>query len=797
MDYNENTLAYCAYCKCAMDVTDVAPFTNVQCPKCAAENRIKTDIGAYELTKRQGSGGMSHVFQAIDKSLGRTVAIKILNEHYSRDAKRIQQFEQEATITAALSHPHIVRVFTVGQAYERYYIAMEFVGGDSLEQKMNVRGALPELEVLEWAIQITEGLHAANKAHLLHRDIKPGNILFDAQGHIKIVDFGLALVTQGGKASAKEIWATPYYVPPETLEGSEEDFRADMYALGASLAHALSGKVPFESESKSTKVLLKLKLDLASLKDLAPWLHPETCKIIDKAMAFDPDERYHSYPEFLKALRYAFAVVKNPAKYTTAPLAAAPPATKGKKVFYGVATALIAATAGTAMYFKSTPKNIDPAPAIAALDGIEATISNSSQRRYTHLAEPARKHLRAKEYGKAADAFSQLFQNPDASSDIRNWAALNAVLCHFTNGDQAAAKTAISRLHQHSVQAQNMSPATRNMLSELMTQLSSDTSLNDSSIKVQNPAVKCMLQMLYAHHDWQLGDFNNAVAQFETINPNEIPNESEELQLATSLIPTYLDDLRHLEGHMGKPLPRTLNDISSRIAELEHAAATAQTAGVVPDIYKRLIADVKSQEVALLNQRTQELSETSASAQEQRAMSQTWQDFTDDIYALINADQFSKAYDLLRVQQPENEQQRHYIEQMSYLCDHAAGYLHSLADNIPKQETFVTIRFRHSNAKLDRIAGATPDGLIISNSDGSKRTSLLWADVHPSSILDLHKFTIAESLSSFEHNFRLNQAACYAWLSGQYDKALQAASVIGKSDPMYLEPWKKIVELAH
>jgi len=252
MSLTDENIAQCTECGCVMDVSMMQPFTNVECPQCNTHNRVNVNIGNYILSQRQGVGGMSLVFRAEDHTLGREVAIKILNESYSMDAKRIEQFEKEAQITAAISHPHVVRVYTVGQAYQRFYIAMELVPGDSLEQKMINEGALPEKDILRWGREVCEGLSAANEAGLIHRDIKPGNILFDAEGHVKIVDFGLALVTQGGKAQAEEIWATPYYVPPETLDVLEEDFRSDIYALGASLFHALYAKPPFDTDSRST-----------------------------------------------------------------------------------------------------------------------------------------------------------------------------------------------------------------------------------------------------------------------------------------------------------------------------------------------------------------------------------------------------------------------------------------------------------------------------------------------------------------------------------------------------------------
>ena len=302
-------IGHCSKCACQMDISALGPYTNVICPNCGHQTRFKCELDQYLLTKRHAAGGMSMVFVAQDTTLEREVAIKVLNETYSGDEVRMQQFQKEARITAALSHAHIVKVFTVGIAHGAYYIAMEMVSGQNLEQRMADEGAMKELEILPIAAEIIAGLRAAKQAGLIHRDVKPGNILFDASGHVKIVDFGLALVTQGGTAKAEEIWATPYYVPPEALDGLEEDFRSDIYALGATLYHALSGEPPISDESKSIADVRKAKESILPLAVVAPELHPETCNFVDKAMALRPEQRFSSYQKMQQACSRAQALL--------------------------------------------------------------------------------------------------------------------------------------------------------------------------------------------------------------------------------------------------------------------------------------------------------------------------------------------------------------------------------------------------------------------------------------------------------------------------------------------------------
>src|SRR6478735_2534813 len=299
------TIAYCNSCSNPMDVSAVGPFTNVECPSCGEQTRVKREFGPYTLVRRHAVGGMSMVFVALDNTLNREVALKILSEEYSADSRRITAFEEEARITASFSHPHVVRVLRTGKAFGRFYIAMELVPGGHFEHQITERGKIPEAEMLPLAIQVAQGLKAAHAAGLIHRDVKPGNILLDAEGHAKLVDFGLALVTQGGKAQAAEIWATPYYVPPETIEGHPEDFRSDIYAFGATLYHALAGVPSCGEETMSTDILREAKKKVVPLGVADPTLSSGICEIVERAMAYNPKDRFASYDEMISLLERA------------------------------------------------------------------------------------------------------------------------------------------------------------------------------------------------------------------------------------------------------------------------------------------------------------------------------------------------------------------------------------------------------------------------------------------------------------------------------------------------------------
>mgnify|MGYP003576860938 CR=1 FL=1 len=198
---------------------------------------------------------MGAVYRALDQGLSRYVALKLLRKEYNVRPEFVQQFRKEAAITASINHPHVVKVYSTGSDHGLLYITMELVDKGSLDDLMTLQGRIAESQVLDIGVQIAAGLNAALFKGLIHRDIKPGNILFANAQTAKIVDFGLAVLqAEAGKIDG-EIWGTPYYVAPEKLDNQPEDFRSDMYSLGGTLFHALAGRPPLEAETASLVAL--------------------------------------------------------------------------------------------------------------------------------------------------------------------------------------------------------------------------------------------------------------------------------------------------------------------------------------------------------------------------------------------------------------------------------------------------------------------------------------------------------------------------------------------------------------
>jgi len=256
-------------------------------------------FGNYELEKELGQGGMGTVYLARDAGLNRKVALKILRSDLGEDPLFARKFLDEVEVTASLAHPNIIRVYTLGDQDGRLYLVLEHCDLPNLEERMEQSGRIPEREVLEIGIGIASALHFAHEeTGLIHRDIKPGNILFGRGNIPKLADFGLAAGAKSALGQQDEIWGTPYYVSPERLNREEEDVRSDIYSLGATLYHALAGRAPFEAETAEEVARRHLVDRPAPLRSLCPQAQEQTLYTLERCLAKQAEARWQNYPEF-------------------------------------------------------------------------------------------------------------------------------------------------------------------------------------------------------------------------------------------------------------------------------------------------------------------------------------------------------------------------------------------------------------------------------------------------------------------------------------------------------------------
>lgn len=253
-------------------------------------------IGHYEIVEEIGRGGMGVVYKAHEASLNRMVAIKVLGQHLAQDREYITRFQREAQAAAALNHPNIIQIYTIGEDSGRHYFAMEYVDGQSVQEMIRKQGRIPVSKAAEIVLEAAKGLAAAHDAGLIHRDIKPGNLMVDKNGIVKIADFGLALrpADQTRITSSGLLMGTPGYLAPEQCLDRTVDPRTDIYALGVSLFEMLTGKAPFTADSPAALIRKIVDGDTPDPTALAPDLDPELRRIVLKMMARDPDQRYQT-----------------------------------------------------------------------------------------------------------------------------------------------------------------------------------------------------------------------------------------------------------------------------------------------------------------------------------------------------------------------------------------------------------------------------------------------------------------------------------------------------------------------
>ncbi|HKS79756.1 MAG TPA: Stk1 family PASTA domain-containing Ser/Thr kinase [Gaiellaceae bacterium] len=253
--------------------------------------------GRYRIQRKLGAGGMADVYLAEDQELGRRVAIKILNGRHANDDQFIERFRREAKNAAALNHPNIVSIYDRGEAEDTYYIAMEFLDGRTLKELVVSRGAAPINVAIEYARQILSALRFAHRHGIVHRDIKPHNVLVDAEGRVKVTDFGIARAGTSQMTETGSIVGTAQYLSPEQARGGEVDPRSDLYSLGVVLYELLTGKTPFDGETPVEIAMKHLSNAPKPPSKLRPDVTPELDKVVLRALAKNPDDRYQSADE--------------------------------------------------------------------------------------------------------------------------------------------------------------------------------------------------------------------------------------------------------------------------------------------------------------------------------------------------------------------------------------------------------------------------------------------------------------------------------------------------------------------
>ena len=763
-----------------MDVSGLQPFSEVVCASCGATVRVRVGFHHFKIVREVGLGGMSRVFGAKDESLGRDLALKILNPGLSQEDKRLRQFEKEARITANISHPNVVKVYTAGRDQGYFYMAMELVEGGSLDDKIRKEGRLKEAWVLELAEQVVEGLQAAGEAGLIHRDIKPGNILLSAEGTPKIVDFGLAVFAHEGVEDA-EIWATPYYVPPETLHGEPEDFRSDIYALGSSLYHALMGKPLFDSDSNSLAELKALKAKPADLKEAATVLSAETVAVLARTLKRKPADRYSSYDEFLDHLRYARRRLRRRGR------GAAWPGRRGltPAQWGGLAAALALAGWGIAQWSGSRSgagpaqggllTDTDPPP------GSDSTVSTQ------FLA--AREALCRGEFAQSRQQFSTLATEPATRQPTVNWARYNAGLAALFMGDLTGSAKDFAAIRA----AGPYSTAPAEEVIALFFMKNAGVLAGGEAVPPEHaeecPAdtVRAIGLLAAGLHNWNLGDLPGAVAFLRAFGNSNPPRSAAWVDRYKKLAQPYLDDVKIIDSLPALPLNAPTPEAGT--AQLVHARELV--AGLkLPGVAKAAAAGRLTQITAAVEalKEAKRLAEEGVNESKEAGELAELDRIEKEIEPLGLKLAFGEGAARLRKFKPSSRQAQQTGEDRLQWWEHAESFLDVLLN-----DTLTPIE-----GTLDRLQGGPLRGLITSTPTGFRIKPVNGAEwiapptaFTPASLAGMAERVLDRTADSDEYYRRRELLVCFAQHSGLRTYANLAGRELAREHPSFRARWAR------
>jgi len=490
----------CPGCRTGLDVSEGDLLSQAICPECGATLIVGEFLDHYKLLEIAGRGGMGVVYKALDTSLDRIMALKVLRKD-RLGSHAIAQLENEATITASINHPHVVKVYTTGSCGGRFYIAMELVESGTLEDLIRVQQRIAEAQMLDVAIQVADGLRAAWRAGMIHRDVKPGNILFAGAHTAKIVDFGLAIAEQAAaEAVGSEIWGTPYYIAPEKLDQQPEDLRGDIYSLGATLFHALAGRPPFEAENASLVALKHVKSQAVSLQAFAPWVSGSTAYIVNRTLLKNPGERYQNYDELIGHLQYAKSELvgggRNPKPRQRVVIEDA----KGQKVLASFTVGMLALAAIVAfIFFFALHKGGNSPAAHPAVDRSSLLASSPDFKEGAVL-------LSKGQYPKAAAAFHAASEKAGASGPLLQWALFHEGLALLLEKKAPESRAVFKKLASHPLIATDpdMTP-----LSEFFARVAAgagdEQPILAETVHFDRNSYESLGLLVFGLKDWQLG----------------------------------------------------------------------------------------------------------------------------------------------------------------------------------------------------------------------------------------------------------------------------------------------------
>ncbi len=766
----------CPACGAEVDLSGIEPLSRTECPVCHADFRVQPVFDNFQVIESLGAGGMGSVYKARDLQLGRLVALKVLRREAETSGDQVAQLRQEARVTASINHPNVVRVYSSGTALGQFYIVMELVEGGSLDDAIEERKQLTEDEVLAWGIALARGLEAAHAAGLIHRDVKPANILFADATTPKLVDFGLAGLAEPGSGGENEIWGTPYYVAPERLHHQPEDHRSDIYSLGATLYHALAGRPPIEGETNSAGKLRELKEHPVDLGLVAPEASPGTVAAINRTLRPDPAERPSTYDELVGELKAAQRALGEARMEAAQRLHR-----RRRRLLIGVAVLLLLLLGGGIGFFLFSRAAEQKRVAAAAREEALAPLRA--------VYEQARSHLLAGELEKARDQFNRLAADPAMAQPLLNYIRLQEALLGYLSRRPADVQVAVSLLKEEAIYSLERAEETRAEFflrtAELLDASPPISLTQAGAVPGEETSFALLLLGLHAAEAKEFGNARALLERFESSAGGQAPSWIAEYR---PMARRYLHDLKLWQSLQDRGSGG--DDVAGLQAQLEltrQMLAKLQTNSVIR-------AEIEGQAqrlTALLSEK-----EGAAAVEERKresalreAEEPVWQAAQNAYAAAVKVYDFERAREMVagpRLTVPAlREEQAFALRKADWL----RSWRQLLAADVARQP-FPGPLAGFGGARFPgNLARVTADRLILAVPPYGS-TELEWTQLPASTLLEI-ALSYAKS-SAPDEATRQWLSAVFAAETGQPEAARQLAEKAAAADPAQADDLKRL-----
>lgn len=792
-------LSTCPVCQKQIDVTALEPFTKLKCPFCGQMVRVRRKFDHFMIVRQIGEGGMSRVFEAEDETLGRRVALKILNRQFGRDATRVEQFRQEALITANVNHPHVIKLYSVGYDQGYFYIAMELVGGGSLEQRIRKEGNIKEKEALQIGREVAEGLRAAQQLGLIHRDVKPANILFTEAGTAKVVDFGLALFVERGPDASGEIWATPYYVAPEKVIDNREDYRSDIFSLGATLYHALTGKPPHKAETNSIQELRMIKVRRVALEDSGLRFAARTVHVINRMLAFRPQERCANYDEAVEELRLAEGLVGQ--SYSSRISLAS------RKVrWIAAAAAALALAFGVGWFARSNGDR----QAIAIKDIVETSHSDLAGDGVTLQAGKktvAEQFLAAREtmlkelkFAGARHEFDNLIRKGDMRQPTLNWARFNSALCSIIIDKKTDAQNELRRMAEDKADPSVVvSPEVAQFFKNLGTRMGKNLGLGTplSNLGYATTNQEILGYLIQGLAEWHYGDAITGGAEMEYFVQHLADVKGvagtpslEWVPQYAGIVALYEKDIAVARGMQIQPEPATAAACQKALEEVRKSRDQLARQGTLRvALNRREIALKHRYDDLVIKEQSQQRAQQRTLRQRELAQ---LREITATIPSLVQGYDYSRVVEMLKDIQFESPEVQAALEGQRYLYEQAQAFLTQLFADIAGKGFQGKVQRREGSVLEGKVIAADIDKLTLSLERGVMTVPL--DSILPETLLHAAQDFAAQTTDSTDFYRREERIAVFSRVAGLHQFSATIAAQLMEENRDFRSRWMKVVQ---